>query len=571
MKLLERVKAAWAAVQTQTRRAFLYGATASTYHTRPRVGDQWLEAYNTMPWLRATVGKIAYGIASLDWGITRTMASKGGRTVQNKALQRAGYAKRRKALSAMMQAGAAEQIENHPALELLADPCPDLLGKAFWIICQTYYEIPGEVFWLYEREDPKGPPVAIWPVPPTWVTRTPTPDRPTFDIQRGALNITEIPPSEMKWLKNPDPVNPYARGIGTALSLADELDADESAAKMVSWSFYNRGQGDLLVALPGATQKEVDAFRNNWQANLVGVTNALKTHFVTVKPEVEKLSHDFEHLQVLELRKYSRDVVLQVQGIPPEVMGIIENSNRATIEAADFLFAKHVIVPRAEIWREFLQEALVPQYDERALIDYTSPIEEDKEMALRMQVVAPHAFRVDEQRRLAGFDPLGPAAGGDLFVVNGVAVRSLNDLASATPVAGRGSVVLDITRPAALPAGPGGGAPPPAARPRVSLELGAGAPVRRIPLAAMNASPDEAIAIARWAEQAGYRLDLSTVTDPTPGPVGKDKRLEYLRRALAHLRGDPTKAWNAIFGPWSKADVAMLDRMLGVADWPRSA
>ncbi len=32
----------------------------------------------------------------------------------------------------------------------------------------------------------------------------------------------------------------------------------------------------------------------------------------------------------MELRKHSRDTVIQTEGVPPELHGIIENSNRAT-------------------------------------------------------------------------------------------------------------------------------------------------------------------------------------------------------------------------------------------------
>lgn len=609
MKLLDRAKVAFRNLVERPGRV-LIGATASQTRTRSRVGDQWLEAYNQMPWLRATVGKIAGGVASLEWGITRTIGPD-GKTTRRRDLQRAQIDRRQKILSAMVDQGNAEPVFEHPALDLLNDPCPLLEGKAFWILSQIYYEIPGEVFWLVERAEgvnekglATGLPVALWPIPPTWVTRTPTPDRPTFDIERGTMSITDIPPRELWWLKNPDPVNPYARGMGSALSLADELDADESAARMVSWSFYNRGQGDQLVSLPEATKKELDAFRNNWQANLVGVTNALKTHFVNVKAEVSQLSHDFQHLQVLELRKFSRDIVRQVQGIPPEVLGIVENSNRATIEAADFMFGKHVIIPRAEIWREFLQERLIPEYDARAVIDYVSPITEDKEFALKVSMVAPQAFKQNELRRLAGFDPLKDAEGGSLFFVNGRTYRSLQEIEGDDPAApglAPAGSPFSLTIPRAGGNGNSG--------PRVSLELAAPSSVRkkiehrgdkwvvlseagkvlgehdtegeavshlaaieaakrrRRSFAGMTASPDEAAAIARYAKRVGYELDFDALAEKAPVPITDDRSLEYLRRTLARLRDDPIAKWEPLLGPWTEADDDMLDRMVGVRAW----
>ena len=62
-------------------RVIVKGVTANGGHQAPKQGDAWLEAYNTMPWLRANVSKIACGVAGLEWGITRT-ADENGFTVK---------------------------------------------------------------------------------------------------------------------------------------------------------------------------------------------------------------------------------------------------------------------------------------------------------------------------------------------------------------------------------------------------------------------------------------------------------------------------------------------------------
>jgi hypothetical protein len=49
--------------------------------------------------------------------------------------------------------------------------------------------------------------------------------------------------------------------------------------------------------------------------------------------------------------------------------------------------------------------------------------------------------------------------------------------------------------------------------------------------------------------------------------VTEDRQTEYLRRTLAHLRGQPTDGWDRLFGSWSEKDDAMMDMMLGVTDF----
>jgi hypothetical protein len=434
-------------------REIVKGVTANSGQTRPKQGEDWLSAYNTMPWLRANVAKIAQGVSSLEWGITRTMDANGF-TVKMPNVQKGNLAYRRKALAALTEDGQAEPVFDHPFLTLWKNPCPALPGGAARKLAQVYYEIVGEVFFVVDRGPRDGwikgqqgrpLPTALWPVPPQWVKRVPTPDNPTFEIRHLGLQMNNVPMSEVLWLKDPDPVNPYSRGVGLFYSLNDELDADENAAKMIGYSFYNRNRPDVLVSVPSASDTELQAFRNEWAANLQGVANVLKSHFVNVEADVQQIGFDFREMQVMELRKSLRDSIRQVPGMPPEMLGIQDQSNRSTIEAAEFIFNKHLIEPRAEVWREFLETQVLFEYDDRAVLDYVSPVEEDKAYALQVVSASPEVFRVNEKRKMAGQPALTEEEGGSFFFVNGAFVPSL--VTPAAPVPGAPGAAGGLSQP----------------------------------------------------------------------------------------------------------------------------
>lgn len=607
-------------------RIIIRGATASSQATRNRTGDDWLEAYNQQPWLRATVGKIAQGLAGLQWGLTQTLDPVTMKTVHRSDIQRGGYEYRKKALAALSEDEAAKPIFEHPLLDLWKHPCPWLQGNAFQLIAQVYYEIQGEVFIVIDRSTSarlksairagiksdftnKALPRALYILPPSWVRRTPTPQRETFEFRFNQLQVSDFPMSEVLWLKNPDPVNPYARGMGSVVSLADELDADENAAKMVSFSFYNRARPDAIVNLPDFTDDDLTAFRNDWIANLQGVRNTLRTHFVNAeKMTVENLGFDFQQMEVPELREYLRDTIRQVQGIPPEILGILDNSNRSTIEAAEYLFGKYVVMPRAEVWRDFLQETLVPEFDPRAVIDYVSPLQEDKNFALNVLATKPVIAKVKEYRKLAGLPPTDNPADGEFYLTDdGRAIMSLAELgaiapglpAPGTPGGGGNPAIPDggifVPGAAAMPIHIEGAdqavkpAPPaPAGTPqaaqatpfqldiKVSAEgVQKGDPAEagrrfRSDLVDSRTSPDEALAIARWCKHVGG-VNLRLLTRSEPGPVGGDGFTEYLRRALAMLDGVSTKGWDHAFGAWDSYDDHLLDCMLGTKFEPSDA
>lgn len=590
MNLWGRIKAAASALGGGVRQS-VFGGTSSSWG-RSRTSDAWLSAYNTVPWLRATVSRIAYSGSTLDWAIKRTQSPQTKATVRRGDIQRGTFEYRRKALEVLREQDATEVYWEHPVLTLLTDMCPAIPGKQGMFVSWIYYEVAGEAFFIVDR----GPrdswvksafsgqplPQALWPIPPTWVSRTPTPDDPTFDIRAGNVQLTKVPIHDVLWHKNPNPVNPYSRGVGDVQSLTDEFDADENAARLISWSFYNRGRPDVLIGLPGAQQSEVQAFRDDWNANLVGVSNALKTHFVNVDPKAIQMGYDFQHLQVLDLRKYNRDMIRQVQGIPPEILGILDQSNRATIDAADYLYNKNVIVPKAEMWREFFQRTLVVEYDPRAVLDYVSPIQEDKNFTLSTAIAAPYMVKVKDWRKIAGLPPVS-AAEGDLYMVPAgvTAVRSLEELADAevTPAQGLmngiaallggginvpGASKLNLAVPgAAAPTVPPGN---PGTEPRTPNGMGK-RPRREIDLTEKRLTPDEALAIARWSKVSGYSLDLASANKDAPVPVCDDRPTEYLRRTLSHLRGQPTSAWDHLFGKWAERDDAMMDMMLGLKEF----
>ena len=126
---------------------------------------------------------------------------------------------------------------------------------------------------------------------------------------------------------------------------------------------------------------------------------------------IHEFTQNFQHLQMTELRSHSRDTALQTYGINPEILGVIENSNRSTIDGAFYAFQKLVIEPRAEFWRSELQQKVIPDYDPRLILDYDSPVQEDREFTLKAYQAKASTITVDEWRTLQGLPPIGGKEG----------------------------------------------------------------------------------------------------------------------------------------------------------------
>jgi hypothetical protein len=606
--LYDRIKRGLSLIVGSSGKALWSGISHSSSVTRRRDGEEWLEAFQESPWLAASVGLLARGVSSLDWKIVRTMDH--GRTSLRQDIQKGSPDYRRKTLALMKEAGDVDEMHDHPMLSLLRAPCSALTGRSSTWLGAVYDEVMGEAFFLIDRyprdqwmmRGVTGRPVprSLWPVPPNWVRRTPDQDRPTFDIQYGSLNMLDVPITEVLWKKRPDVKNPYGRGVGSVRCLADELNADESAARLMNYSFYNKNRPEMLVTLPGWEKDSVKAFSNDWTAKNQGLANVSKTHFVNVDAKVQTFSQDFRSMQVEELRKFTRDTIRQVVGpIPPELLGILDSgSNRSTAEAAEFIFAKYVLSPRADDWRDFWTQALLPEFDSRACLEYESPVQEDKNFQLSAAGRFATVVRVNEQRKMAALPPLSKEEGGEHFLVApGLsAVASLMELVPEDPpdplagVLGAPGGGLGIQVPGATPAlslvvpgatptqgsmAPATSVAPTAQPERVpattltqpSVPGGRGSSLPGIKgLADLRLSPDEALAVARWSRACGG-VDISQVVKAAPIPVTQSREVEYVRRALAFLRGSSTASWNAMFGAWGDDDAENLDKMLGVKEW----
>lgn len=402
-------------------------------------GATFLGAYSASPWLRATTDKMAYQTATTQWYVKGTRDKVTGKRV--KAQLMGNQQARIKALA--MSHLETEDFPDHPLVKLLAQPCPYLPGIAVKMLWQIYIDIVGEAFFVIEREGGDGPPIALYPVPPYWVRTIPRPGMPYYWLQWRTLNM-KIPPSGMYWDRTLNPTDPYHRGSGLMMTLGDELAAHENASKLVNFMAYNRARPDLLVSLPNFDEEKLMEFKDKWQGELRGISKTGKAFFTNTEAKVEKLATDFVHMQLFELQGAMRDVIRQTPGIPPEILGITESSNRATIDAADYIMAKHVIEPRLERQREFLNTHVVPEFDSRILLEYESPVELDKAFSLQTLTAMPAGARVNDWRKLAGLDPLDKVTGGDLFVVTmGTSLKE---------------TLLEAEPPAVplLPGGPGG-------------------------------------------------------------------------------------------------------------------
>lgn len=401
----------------------------------PRRGTRELMmAYREQPWLRAVTSRIAGGVASASWSVYaaaeepvsvrsstyRTRITATGkvrdvvrppsfrwgadRAVIDRKLRSPDIEVRAARRRELAEAGLLREISDHPILELLEAPNTLQTGRAAMQVSQTHIDLKGEAFWALKR-DKNGTPAGYITLPPHWISQIPTETNPFFRVSYGTLQLM-IPATDMVWFRQPDPENPFGRGTGIAESLGDELETDEFAAKYLKSWFYNGAMPSFLASFEGATAPQLKIAKEEWQQQHRGVENAHQVHFASGKMNVQRLDASFQDQQISDLRKLQRDTIAQVFAVPPEIIGIIENSNRSTIGAARYIYALGVEFPRVEFLRSELQHQLVPQFDKALCLEVEIPLPEDEDHRLAVMQTLPGAFDLNEWRNEAGYEPL---------------------------------------------------------------------------------------------------------------------------------------------------------------------
>lgn len=319
------------------------------------------------------------------------------------------------------------------------NPTPNFSWSTLLHLTNTYMETVGFTIWVMEEATTGR--MQAWPIPPDKIMQTPTPDDPRYTVQTPT-GWWLVPMNEVVVFSTPDPTNPYGRGVGFVEALADELGIEQAAAKFVLGFFEQDARPPIIVTGEGLNPEKTKEFKNQWMREQSGSVNTWMPYFASGELKITTLTQDFQSMQMLELRRFERDLIVQIFGIPPEKLGIIQNSNRATSEVADLTFSKEVLLPRLDFFKDVFQKQLIPFFDKSGLVTmgYDSPVMEDKEFQLNVMRSFPYMFTQNQVLKKAGEETIGDP--GDLYVVpmTYTTVRDLAELGglpTAPPATGK--------------------------------------------------------------------------------------------------------------------------------------
>ena len=299
-----------------------------------RDAKKWLEMYNQNPRM-SPITKLSLDIATTKGKVVRV----------NKD-------------------GSEDVLDNHPILDFLYKPNTeyDITGTASLYLSQVYFLVKGESFGVIER-DAGDRPKSMWFVPPSWVTTPADNDTGMYEVKLKNGQVMHVDPRDMFYRKNPNPLDPMGRGVGRVESLGDEIETDEYMSKFAKRFFFNDATPNIVITAPeDADDEEIRKAELRWYQKFAGYLNSNKAAFLNWKADLHILNTSNREMDFIESRKFYRDLSIQHFGIPPEIMGNVENSNKATVVAARDIYRNEVLNPMFIEFEEAITWQILKQY-----------------------------------------------------------------------------------------------------------------------------------------------------------------------------------------------------------------
>ena len=316
-------------------------------------------------------------------------------------------------------------IENHEIYNLLENPCPadrELTGWTIRYFVFACYKLVGEAYLLKVR-DAGGKIIALQPVSPSWVVQTPSATSRYWEIYpfgTAGGNSIIVPVEDVICFKDIDLNDPYGRGRGTSEAIGDEIQSDEYASKYAKNLFFNDATPSAIIYAPQGNKETADQIKQSWLSKMAGFHHAKEPMVLTGEgSKFEKISQSPTELDFVESRKFLRDNANEHYHIPPEIFGILQNSNRSTIDSAEYLLNKNVLADDLRMFERVINTQLLwEDYDkERTLIlHHENNISED--IAQKLQIANDGLSRgvltVNDWREAMGYEK--DEKGGDVYL-----------------------------------------------------------------------------------------------------------------------------------------------------------
>jgi HK97 family phage portal protein len=268
-----------------------------------------------------------------------------------------------------------EQLpDTHPFSQLLLNPNEEDDMGAILESTATNLSLRGEALWELDGQLPgengKPRPARIYSRPPHWLWKVEIQNDQysAFHLRLPQLGtLIEIPGDSGVFFKYFNPRDPW-RGMSPMMAAYQAADT-YYAAQLFNANFFSNAATPSLAltftkdsAFKEITQEQRDRIRSEISAFHAGIQ---KSHGVLVLgpgEDIKKIGADMADMDFAKLMQFEKEEILAVFGVPPIILGHVQNANRANSSDQRRMFWEETVIPIIEDIASLANRKISPRF-----------------------------------------------------------------------------------------------------------------------------------------------------------------------------------------------------------------
>ena len=225
-------------------------------------------------------------------------------------------------------------------------------------------------------------------------------------------------PYEIIHIKYPDPNDEY-EGLGTVQAIPAWIDLHNAAVEFNRQYFVRGTKIGQMFTTDASDEAALERLRDSYEEAHAGVENSHRPLILPKGVAPTGNGQTAKEMDFGAMFDRGRDMILGGLRTGKTILGTAESdTNRATAETADYVFAKRTIKPKMRFIVAALNNFLVPRFADDIYLSFLDPTPEDK------------SFRITEMQAASGSQPilsvnetrktymgLGPIENGDTVMM----------------------------------------------------------------------------------------------------------------------------------------------------------
>lgn len=317
------------------------------------------------------------------------------------------------------RSGDDQEVFAGPLVDFLEKPGENFTGKDFIYLNTVWKELTGNAFW---EKDGK----LLSPLVPTRITAIVNAGQLAGYKYMDGTSQRTLALDDVLHDFYADPAKPWW-GAGKLQKIARWADSSGYITEFLSRFFANGATFGGFITTEEESEQRINLIKIGLANDHSGVRNAHKLGVLPKGSDFKPTGVSMSDMEMGDTDDRYRDKILAGFGVPKTLVGLTTEVNKASAEAAEYVYAKYTLKPVVDDLIEFLNTAIAPLFDATGTTYFTYDdfIPEDvgnkvleRQAALanqpymtvnevRAQLGLPPVPGGDEVQRLANANPLG--------------------------------------------------------------------------------------------------------------------------------------------------------------------